>query len=62
MFPFSLNGKTIYNQYGNPAGITLEINADGVNSVNAQLLPFKGALRTSDKMGSGDIISFIKRG
>lgn len=62
MFPYLINGKSVYNSYGNKAGITLEVNADGVSNVNAQLLPFKWAVRTSEKLTNEDIVSYIKRG
>ncbi len=62
LFPYVVNGKAVYNAYGNKAGITLEVNADGVSNVNAQLLPFKGANRASEKLTAEDMVSFIKRG
>lgn len=62
LFPYIVNGKPVYNAYGNKAGITLEVTAEGVNNVNAQLLPFKGATRTSEKLTNEDVVSFIKRG
>ena len=62
MFPYVLNGKSIYNNYGNRAGITVEVTSDGVTSINAQLLPFKGAVRNAEKMSSDDFSSYIKKG
>ena len=62
LFPYIINDKPVYNTYGNKAGISLEVTADGVTSVNAQLLPFKGAVRSSEKLTNEDIVSFIKRG
>ncbi len=62
VFPYSINNKPVYNAYGNKAGITLEVTADWVSSVNAQLLLFKWAVRSSEKITSEDMVSFIKRG
>lgn len=62
MFPYTINGKQVYNNYGNKAGITLEVTAEGVTSINAQLLPFKGAVRKADKMSADDISSYVKKG
>lgn len=62
LFPYIINNKPVYNAYGNKAGITVEVSAEGVTSVNAQLLPFKGAVRTSEKLNNEDLTSFVKRG
>lgn len=62
VFPYTLNGTPIYNAYGNKAGITLEVNAEGVTSVNAQLLPFKGAARNAEKLAGDDLVKFVQRG
>jgi len=62
LFPYVLNGKAIYNNYGNRAGITLEVSSEGVTSINAQLLPFKWATRNADKMTADDFSSYIKKG
>jgi len=51
----------VYNNYGNRAGISVEVTSEGVVSMNAQLLPFKGAVRNSDKMSASDMISYIKK-
>jgi len=61
MFPYLLNGKSIYNNYGNRAWISLEVNAEWVTSMNAQLLPFKWAARNADKMTADDFSSYIKK-
>lgn len=62
MFPYIINGKQVYNNYGNRAGITLEVTAEWVTSINAQLLPFKGAIRKADKMSADDMTAYIKKG
>ncbi|MFA5747983.1 MAG: hypothetical protein WC872_02605 [Candidatus Absconditabacterales bacterium] len=62
LYPYVLNGQEIYEQYGNKAGITLEVSADGVMSLNARLLLFKGILRNSEKLSSDDLIRIIKMG
>lgn len=60
LFPFLLNGKSIYNQYGGKAGITLEVYKDGVTNINVQLLPFKGIVKNSTKMSADETVNFIK--
>ena len=62
LFPYTLNGTPIYNAYGSKAGIQLEVTAEGVTSINAQLLPFKGALRNAEKLSDDDVVSFVQRG
>ena len=62
LFPYVINGKAVYNNYGNKAGISVEVTADGVTSMNAQLLPFKGASRNADKMSADDFGTYIKKG
>ena len=60
LYPYTLNGNKIYNQYGNPAGITLEVNKDGVTSINVQLLLFKGSIKKSEKMTEENTLNLIK--
>ncbi|MEI6425730.1 MAG: hypothetical protein WCO66_00075 [Candidatus Absconditabacteria bacterium] len=62
LFPYVIDGKGVYNNYGNRAGITVEVTAEGVSSINAQLLPFKGAIRNADKMTAEDMSTYIKKG
>lgn len=62
LFPFTLNGKPIYNQYGGRAGVTMEVYKDGVVNINVQLLPFKGIIKNSTKMAADDVINFVKNG
>ena len=61
LFPYVLNGRAIYNNYGNRAGISLEVNSEWVTSINAQLLPFKWAARNADKMSADDMSTYIKK-
>ena len=62
LFPYSINGTPIYNAYGNRAGVTVEVTADGVTNVNAQLLPFKGAARNAEKLSGDDMVKFVQKG
>lgn len=62
LFPYVIDGKPVYNAYGNKVWITVEVTAEWVTSVNAQLLPFKWAVRSSEKLTNEDVISFVKRG
>jgi len=61
LFPYSLNGTAIYNAYGNRAGVTVEVTADGVTSVNAQLLPFKGAARNAEKISGDNKVKYVQK-
>jgi hypothetical protein len=61
MFPYLSNGKAIYNAYGNRAGITVEVTSEWVTSTNAQLLPFKWAIRNAEKLSWDDLVLFVKR-
>ena len=62
MYPYVINGQEVYEQYGNRAGISLDISAEWVNSVNARLLPFKGIKRNSEKLTGDDAIRILKNG
>ena len=62
MYPYMINGQEIWEQYGNRAGIQLEISSDGVMSINARLLPFKAAKRNSEKLSGDDAVRIIKNG
>jgi hypothetical protein len=62
MYPYLISGQEVWEQYGNRAGITLEVSADGVMSVNARLLPFKGAKRNSEKVSADDAVRMLKNG
>jgi hypothetical protein len=42
--------------------LTVEVNAEGVLSANAQLLPFKGSKTKAEKMSADGLISFINQG
>lgn len=60
MYPYLLNWKEIYEQYGNRAWITLEVSADWVMSINARLLPFKGISKKSEKVTKDDAVRILK--
>lgn len=62
LFPYSINGQRVYNNYGGRAGISLTVTSEWVTSINAQLLPFKWAVRTADKMSADDFSGYIAQG
>jgi hypothetical protein len=62
VFPYLINGRKVYNQYGWMAGVSMEVYAEWVTSVNAWLLPFKWAIRNSEKVSQDELIHYIKRG
>ncbi len=62
LYPYLINGQEVRDQYGNRAGIQLEVSADGVMSVNARLLLFKWANRNSEKISGDDAVRILKNG
>ena len=62
LFPYDINGQRVYNNYGGRAGISLTVTSEWVTSINAQLLPFKWAVRTADKMSADDFSGYITQG
>jgi hypothetical protein len=62
MYPYMINGQEVRDQYGNRVGIQLEVSADGVMSLNARLLLFKGAKRNSEKLSGDDAVRILKNG
>lgn len=60
MYPYLINGQEVREQYGTKVGMTLEVSADGVNSVNARLLPFKAAKRNSEKISGDDAVRILR--
>ena len=62
VYPYSINGQEVWDQYGNRVGIQLEITADGVMSINARLLPFKWIKKNSEKLLGDDAIRIVKNG
>jgi hypothetical protein len=60
IYPYLINWKRVYNQYGGLAWITLNINSEWVNNVNAQLLPFIWAVRKSEKLTDQQLVDFVK--
>jgi len=62
MYPYVINGQEVREQYGSRVGMTLEISADGVMSMNARLLPFKAAKRNSEKLSGDDAVRILKNG
>lgn len=59
MYPYLINGQEVREQYGNRAGIQLEVTADGVMSLNARLLLFRWAKRTSEKISGDDAVRML---
>lgn len=62
VFPIKVAGKTVYQTYGEPLGLYVEVNNKWVNSVSAQILPFAFLRADSYKLGADDLISFLKKG
>jgi len=62
MYPYVINGQEVWEQYGNRAGIQLEVSSDGVMSVNARLLPFKAIRRNSEKVSGDDAVRIFENG
>lgn len=62
MYPYLINGQEVREQYGTRAGIQLEVTADGVMSLNARLLLFKWAKRTSEKLSGDDAVRILNNG
>lgn len=59
MYPYVINGQEVRDQYGMRVGMTLEVSADGVNSINARLLLFKAAKRNSEKLTGADAVRIL---
>ena len=62
MYPYTINGQEVRDQYGNRIGIQLEVTADGVMSANARLLLFKWAKRTSERISGDDAVRILNNG
>lgn len=62
LFPYVINKKPVYNSHWGRAGIRVEVTADGITSINTQLLPFVWAVRKSETLSADEIIDFIKQG
>ena len=62
VFPIKISGKLVYQTYGDPVGLTMDVTNKGVNSVNASVLPFTLLRADSYKLGLDDLIAFIKKG
>lgn len=62
VFPIKISGKVVYQTYGDPVGLTMDVTNKGVNSVNASVLPFTLLRADSYKLGFDDLIAFIKKG
>ena len=62
LYPYTINGQEVRDQYGNRIGIQLEVSADGVMSANARLLLFKWAKRTSEKVSGDDAVRILTNG
>jgi hypothetical protein len=62
VYPYIINGQEVRDQYGNRIGIQLEVSSDGVMSMNARLLLFKWAKRTSEKLSGDDAVRILNNG
>lgn len=62
VFPIKVGGRTVYQAYGEPLGLYVEVNSKGVNSVSAQILPFSFLKADSSKLSADDMIAFLKKG
>ena len=62
MYPYTINGQEVRDQFGNRIGIQLEVSADGVMSANARLLLFKWAKRTSEMLSGDDAVRILSNG
>jgi hypothetical protein len=62
VFPYKIDGKDVYYQYGSRMGITMEIWANGVTSFNVQLLFPSGTMKNARRMTTAQMLSYITRG
>ncbi len=60
-FPIRIAGKRVYQVYGDPMALTMEVNNKWVNSVNAQILPFGLQRADSYKLWADDLIAWLKK-
>lgn len=61
-FPIRISGKSVYQTYGDPLGLTMEVNNQGVSSANAGILPFGLLKADSYKLSVDDLLAFLKKG
>lgn len=62
VFPMKITGKSVYQMYGDPVGLMVEVNNKGVASVNTSLLPFKLQKADSVKLSTGEFTGLVSRG
>jgi hypothetical protein len=60
MYPYVISWQEVREQYGSRVGMTLDVSADGVMSMNARLLPFKAAKRNSEKLSGDDAVRILQ--
>jgi len=60
LYPYVISEQEVWEQYGSRVGMTLDVSADGVMSINARLLPFKAAKRNSEKLSGDDAVRILK--
>lgn len=61
LFPLIIDGKSVYYQYGDMAGISVEVNSNWVASANLSILSIILSRANSVVNGTDDIISMIQR-
>lgn len=62
MYPYMINNAPLYNNYGDMVGVTLTIDAHGINSVSVPLLAFESVKKTAEKLSPSAITNLIDRG
>jgi hypothetical protein len=62
IFPYKIDGKDVYGQYGNKMGVNMEVGANGVTSFSAQLLFPSGNMKKARRMTNAQMLSYINRG
>lgn len=62
LFPYIINGKKVYYNYGGRAGISVEVTEKWVTSYNGQFIVLPGAWKKAKVMTPEQTIKFVKRG
>lgn len=61
VFPYEINGKRVYSNYGGRAGISVEVTSRWITSYYGQLIAL-GDVKNAKPMLSTQFVSYIKRG
>lgn len=63
LFPYVINGKSVYANYGNKVGITIEVTDMWVQSFNGQYINYPVSnVTTKEQLSKTDIVKYIKKG